>query len=165
MTYCSKVCQKEDWLNGHNVTCNKQFAVESAGQFQGRLIPRTMPESERDATKLEQLEVNIMMIQLNLFLDERETILKQAGDLGIPLCDCVVEFDLRGCPPFVKTLSYNELFGTPGARRAFEDGRSKEYITCIYNSNFYNGEVDEHGNIPYLKMQKIFPLEWLFSKK
>ena len=165
MTYCSRACQKEDWLNGHNVTCNKQFAVESAGQFQGRFWPKTMPESERDAAKMEALEVNITMIQLKLFLDNAETILKQARDLGIPLWDCFVHFDLRRCPPIVKTVNYAEIYCTPGAKRAFEGSRSKENITCMYNSNFYNREVGEHGNNPYLKMLKFFPLEWLFSKK
>ena len=165
MTYCSRACQKEDWLNGHNVTCNKQFAVESAGQFQGRFWPKTMPESERDAAKMEALEANITMIQLKLFLDNAETILKQARDLGIPLWDCFVHFDLRGCPPIVKTVSYAEIYSTPGAKRAFEGSRSKENITCMYNSNFYNREVGEHGNNPYLKMLKFFPLEWLFCKK
>ena len=115
--------------------------MEQSGQFQGRLLPEALPESERDATKLEQLEVNITMIQLKMFIDHSETILRQASSLNISLCDCVVEFDLRGCPPILKTLSYNEVFRTPGAKRAFEDGRSKENITCMYNSNFYNGEV------------------------
>ena len=39
MTYCSKACQKEDWLNGHNITCNKPYIDEQSGQFQGRMWP------------------------------------------------------------------------------------------------------------------------------
>ena len=36
MVYCSKSCQKEDWLNGHNLTCNKSLvAIEQHGRFQG----------------------------------------------------------------------------------------------------------------------------------
>ena len=29
MSYCSKACQREDWLSGHNLTCsNKHYTVE-----------------------------------------------------------------------------------------------------------------------------------------
>ena len=37
MTYCSKACQREDWLSGgHNLSCCKQhYTHEQAGQFQG----------------------------------------------------------------------------------------------------------------------------------
>ena len=53
MTYCSKACQREDWLNGHNQTCNKEYTDEQSGQFQGRLFPEALPENERAAAKLE----------------------------------------------------------------------------------------------------------------
>ena len=59
MTYCSKACQREDWLNGHNQTSNKEYTDEQSGQFQGRLFPEALPESERAAAKLESLEINI----------------------------------------------------------------------------------------------------------
>ena len=164
MTYCSIGCQKEDWLNGHNVTCNKQYTCERRGLFQGRTWPKTLPESERAAAKLESLEINITMIQLKLFLDNAETILKQARDLDIPLWDCFVAFDLRKCPPTVKTWSYYELLRAPRVKRGFEGGRSKDNITCIYCSNFYNGEVDKYGNIPRFHMRRFFPHEWLSNK-
>ena len=164
MTYCSIACQKEDWLNGHNVTCNKKFAVEQSGVFQGRCLPVIEPESERAAAKLESLEINITMIQLKLFLDNAETILNRARDLGIPLHDCAVLFDLSKCPPTVKTLSYNEAFCAPDMKRGFEGSRSKENITCLYWSNIYNGELDKNGGIPILKMQRFFPHEWLSKK-
>ena len=74
MTYCSRACQREDWLNGHNITCCKSYTSESIGYFQGRVMPPTMPENKRDATKLEELEVNQTMIQLKLLLDNAEDI-------------------------------------------------------------------------------------------
>ena len=69
MTYCSKACQKGDWLNGHIVTCNKEYTEEQSGQFQGRLFPEALQENERAAAKMKELEINITMVQLKLFLD------------------------------------------------------------------------------------------------
>ena len=166
MTYCSKACQKEDWLNGgHDLSCNKEYTYEQSGQFQSRLFPEALPESERAAAKLESLEINITMMQLKLFLDHSETILKQARHLDIPLWDCIVGFDLRECPPTVKTWSCNEFFLTPRVKRGFEGSRSTENITCLYSSYVYNGELDEDGGIPILRMQRFFPHEWLSTKE
>ena len=78
MTYCSRACQKEDWFNGHNVTCCKAYIYEYAAQFQGRYIPEKVPENERAAAKSNEIEKNISMIQLKLFLDNAEDILSQA---------------------------------------------------------------------------------------
>lgn len=65
MAYCSRACQKEDWLNGgHKLACCKSFTYELAGQFQGRCVPLTEPENERAATKMKELETNLNMIQL-----------------------------------------------------------------------------------------------------
>ena len=164
MTYCSKSCQKEDWLNGHNVTCNKEYIDEQSGQFQGRIFPDTLPENKRAVDKLEQLEVNITMVQLNLFLDHSETILKQASSLNIPLCDCVVTFDLRDCPFTIATVRYTIHYDSAELEKAFDGSRSKDNITCIYWSNVYNGELDEDGDIPILEMQRFFPHEWLWKK-
>ena len=36
MSYCSRACQREDWSNGHSLTCCKSYTDEIAGQFQGR---------------------------------------------------------------------------------------------------------------------------------
>ena len=98
MTYCSRACQKEDWVNGgHKLSCCKPCPDEQAGQFQGRIELTMMPNSERDVEKLTELEINITNHQLKLFLDNSETILSQAKQLGLPLHDCVVTFDLRQC--------------------------------------------------------------------
>ena len=163
MTYCSRACQKEDWLNGHNLTfCNKEYTDEQAGQFQGRYLPEFEPESDRNVAKLEALEQNFNMIQLKLFLDNSETILSQARSLGISLCDCVVQFDLRKCPPRVTTKRYSEfLYESPQVRRGFEDTRSKENITCLYFSTIFNGELLASGRAPLILMQKFYPHEWL----
>ena len=100
MSYCSKECQREDWLNGHSFTCCKSYTEATAGQFQGRILPRTTShkiesvltydqdgqyqcctlqpvvlEDERAATKLVELEKNITSIQLKLFLDHSEIFL------------------------------------------------------------------------------------------
>lgn len=109
MTYCSKECQKKDWLNGgHNLTCNKDPAEVSMYHFQGRIRP--VPKTERDATKLKALEINMTMIQQKLFLENAETILSLASSLNLQLCDCVVEFDLRDCPATIKTMHYGAYF-------------------------------------------------------
>ena len=166
MTYCSKACQREDWLNGHNVTCNipYEYSDERSGQFQGRLRPKTLPETEREAAKLEALEQNVNTIQLKLFLDNSNMILSQASSLDIPLYDCIVLIDLRYCPVSVKVHRYSEFYEKPEERRSFEEGRSKENITCMYRSNIYNGEVDEDGGIRILEIQRFYPQEWLSKK-
>jgi len=169
MVYCSRDCQKEDWLNGHNVTCCKSYTdviVGGAfGFFQGRVIPPTMPENERLATKLRELEKNITMIQLKLLLDHSETILNQAKALDLHLSDCVVSFDLFHCPPTIKTKSYTVWFNKPELKKAFEETRSKENIMCVYFSSIFYGELDEDDEIPVLQMQKLYPHEWLTNKK
>ena len=94
MVYCSRSCQREDWLNGHELTCCKSYTDEYSGQFQGRATPEEVPSDERDAKKLLAIENNMTMIQLKLFLDNTETILNQARALDIPMYDCVVAIDL-----------------------------------------------------------------------
>ena len=155
-------------MNGHNVTCNKPYTDEQAGRFQGRMWPETLPESERAATKHEELEINVTMIQLKLFLDKTETILSQARGLNIPLHDCVVLFDLRKCPPTVAVKAvknHTECCDSPEQVKCFENTRSKENITCVYISWIYYGYMDEDGGHPGLAMQKFFPHEWLSTKK
>jgi len=140
MTYCSKTCQREDWLSGHNLTCfNKLFTEEQSGKFQGRVHPVLMPENDIYATKLEALEQNFNMIQLKLFLDNSKAILSQARELNIPLHDCVVQFDIRYCPPTVEVMRYSEHSNSPEGIKCFEDTRSREDITCIYISWIYHG--------------------------
>jgi len=134
MTYCSRSCQKEDWLNGHSVSCNKGLSAEQVGQFQGRYEPE-LPEDKRAAAKLKELEININMIQNKLFLDNAENILRQAKALDLPLYDCVVKFDLREYPLTVVVEDYKENFLTPKAVKGFEQSRSKENITCDYFSS------------------------------
>jgi len=96
MSYCSSACQREDWLNGgHKLTCCKLFTDEKAGQFQGRFeplittqtqsIPVPVPKNDRAVAKLKELEANLNMIQLKLFLDHSDTILSQAKSLQLPL--------------------------------------------------------------------------------
>ena len=102
MAYCSRACQEKDWLSGHKLMCSKPFTKENSGQFQGRILPQTIPNDERGAIKLKELEINMSMIQLKLFLDNSERILSQARALVIPLYDLVVVFELLQCPP--KTL-------------------------------------------------------------
>jgi len=48
MMYCSRACQKEDWLNGHNVTCGKTYTADLAGQFQGRFWPPVSLDDEHE---------------------------------------------------------------------------------------------------------------------
>jgi len=97
MVYCSRACQKEDWLNGHSLTCCKPYADATSGQFQGRYMLEEVPEDERAARKQEDIEKNMNMIQLKQFLDNSEDILRQAEALKVPLYDCVILFDLRCC--------------------------------------------------------------------
>ena len=168
MTYCSKACQKEDWSKGgHSQTCSIKNCTDAArdwSQFQGRFRSATIPESEREAMKLEGLEQNINMIQRKLFLDNAESILSQARSLDIPLCDCVVAFDLGCYPLAVEVKRYTEHFEGEEIK-SFEGTRSKENITCSYASDIYNGCLDEHENLQYLEMQKFFPHVLLSQKK
>ena len=112
MTYCSLACQRKDWSNGHNLSCKCKgpCAHESIGLYQGRIHSRTLLESERANAKMKDLEINMNMIQLKLFLDNAEDILLQAKALELPLYDCVVRFDLRDCPPTIKVHDYRENF-------------------------------------------------------
>ena len=155
MSYCSRTCQKKDWQNGQNLACCTSFTPKIISQFQGRLVPESVPENERAVVKLKDLETNLNMIQLKLFLYHAETVLTQASTSDIPLWDCIVWFDLRHCPHRVETKSYTEFYKTPEELMEFEK-RSKENITCIYASPFYVGE-SEHE----LAMQRFFPHEWL----
>ena len=158
MSYCSRSCQKEDWFNGHNVACCKSYTTDLAGQFQGRVIPVVAPDDERAAGKMEELEKNTTMVQLKLFLDNSETILKQASSLNLPLYDCVAQFDLRKCPIKVETVKSLECLN------GFETSRSKDNITCLYCSDFYNGELLEDGRVPNVTMQRLFPHDWLTKR-
>ena len=169
MAYCSKACQKEDWFNGgHMLACCKSYTDETAEQFQGRILPTKTPENERAAMKLKDLEINMNMIQLKLFLDNSETILDQARILGIPLCDCVVAFDLRACPHTIEVQGHNENYMTPEAASGFDETHSKENITCVYVSPIFIGAVvespGESGSTPHLKIQRLFPHEWLVNR-
>ena len=152
MTYCSEACQKEDWLNGHNVTCCSSPTTENIGQFQGRIQPETLPDE--DSVKLKDLEININMIQLKLFLDNSKTILRQADSLGIPLCDCIVNFDLSQCPLGVTTHEYTHYYNDPEMKKGFENTRSKDNITCFYTSFIACTDT-------FLSHQKFFPHDWL----
>jgi len=167
MAYCSKSCQKEDWLNGHSVTCCKSFTNETAdGQFQGTYHPVIpLANNEKAAAKLKEMETNMNMIQLKLFLDNAESILTQTEGLDPPLYDCVVVFNLCQCPPTVSVQDYRENFLTPLAVKSFEQSRSKENITCDFYSYIFNGELDKDGDTPNLVMQRFFPLAWLTNKK
>jgi len=172
MAYCSKACQKEDWLNGHNLTCGISFSDNREGLFQGRLLPGPMPGNERDAAKLDELELNMSMIQLNLFLNNTDTIIKQAKTLDIPLYDCVVLFDLRECPSVVAVTTYTEYFDTyyhhvPEVKEGFEFSRSKENITCVYLSKLYinKEELFTDDEPSELWMQRLFPHKMLTNKK
>jgi len=182
MTYCSETCQKEDWSNSHKLTCCKSFTDETAGQFQGRLWPKSITDCERAEKKLEEFEMNMTMIQLKLFLDHSEIILSQAKALDIPLCDCIVVFDHRNCPLTVDTFEYTHkgsffsscnhaecncnkgYFESEEEKKGFEASRSKDNITCIYISKTFFGDnvLDKDGEVVQsLQMQRFFPHEWL----
>jgi len=167
MSYCSKACQRYDWLNGHKHTCNESYTDEKVGQFQGRLLPtinkQFIPEDERDAAKLGELEINITKIQLKLFLDNAETILSEAISLDLDLCDCVVAFDLSYCPLHVSVMKYTTYYNITGMREGFEKSRSKDNITCVYHSRVCIRELDK--GYYTLAMQRLFPNEWLISKE
>ena len=173
MTYCSSTCQRSDWRNGHSQACckNDQACCKTAtddncGQFQGRMMPFSAPEDERAALKFRELEININMIQLKLFLDHSATILEQAKSLNIPLCDCVVRFELRYYPPKVTTHHYSECYvSTP---KEYEASRSQKNISCMfYSYNFTGDVISTHLGEPssMLCMQKLFPWKWLTQKK
>ena len=167
MTYCSRACQREDWLSGgHNTTCSMPASTNEQGRFQGRMWPETLPESERAGAKLEALEVNMTMIQLKLFLDNTDTIQRQATSLGIPLHDCAVLFDLSKCPLTVKVQRYTDFYNSPGLKKAFEGSRSKKNsILCVYYSYICNGHTDESGHKLHIAMQRLFPCEWVCKQQ
>ena len=121
-----------------------------------------MSEKERDATKLKELEINIAKIQLKLFLDNAETILNEAISLDLDLCDCVVGFDLTCCPLHVSVMKYTTYYNITGMREGFEKSRSKDNITCVYQSRVHIGELNE--GYYTVAMQRLFPHEWLKSK-
>ena len=167
MTYCSRSCQREDWLNGHSHACCKTLVDDNCGRFQGRLLPKTIPEDERAASKLEELEINNNMIQLKLFLDHSSTILDQAQTLNIPLCDCIVTFDLCRFPPEITTHHYSEIYDNESeGRKQYEASRSEKNITCTYSSyNFIGGATNHFGKPTLLGVQRLFPFEWLMTHK
>ena len=157
MAYCSRACQREDWLNGgHKLSCCKFYIDEKLGQFQGRFHPIVTPKGLRAASQLEDLEKNMTMVQLKLFLDNSDTIFSQASSLNIPLNDCIVKFDLRECPPLIETKCYTELYDSLDQAKKFEETRSKENIMCTYCSYFYSGDVKD-----VLIMKRFFPHKWL----
>jgi len=167
MTYCSRSCQRSDWLNGHSHACCKTYNDDNCGQFQGRAVPPTIPEDERTASKLGELEINNNMIQLKLFLDHSATILEQAKSLNIPLYDCIVKFELRYCPLKVTTHHYTELYDDESVgKKQYEASRSEKNITCMFSShNFIGGMTNHLGKSAVLGMQRLFPCEWLTDKK
>jgi len=169
MTYCSRSCQRSDWLNGHSRSCCKTITTDAnCGQFQGRLVPITIPDNERDALKLEELEINNNMIQLKLFLDHAATILEQAKTLHIPLFDCIVIFDLSCVTPEITTRNYSEIYDDESeGRKRYEASRSMKNITCVFSTyNFIEGLTDHLGEpTAMLAMQRLFPCEWLTQKK
>jgi len=147
MVYCSKSCQREDWLNGgHKLLCSKPFTEENSGQFQGRMWPVAVPKDERAAAKLEKLEKNIKMIQLKLFRESTVTIIIQAKALDLPLCDCIVSFDLSECPPEIEV------------KRQTWNSQSKDNVTCVFQTYLYNeGKVQKHS------MQRTVPIEFSYA--
>ena len=158
MTYCSRVCQEQDWSNGHSVTCCKAINNENIGTFQGRDYPEEVPDDRRAAAKLKEIEINMNMIHLKLILDNSENIMTQAKGFGIPLGDCVVHFDLRECPPGVMVFKYTNSICSADDIEVFEKSRSKDNIMCVYHSNIYIRGVEEE-----LAMQRFFPHEWLMK--
>ena len=117
-----------------------------------------MSNDERDATKVEDLEINMSMVQLRLklFLDNSEAILSRASSMDVPLYDCVVVFNIRNCPVEVEVKNYTDVYVSPDFKRWFEESRSKENITCHYYSSIYSG--NRKG---YVARQRLFPREWL----
>ena len=167
MTYCSRSCQRSDWLNGHSHACCRAYSGATIGQFQGRIIPTTILEDERAAAKLKELEINNNMIQLKLFLDHSSTILDQAKSLNMPLCDCFVKFELRHCPPKVTTCHFTDLYSDEAEGNLFEASRSEKNIHCMFYSYNFTGDSSLCLGEPttMLGMQRLFPCEWLTQKK
>ena len=99
------------------------------------------------------------MIQLKLFLDNSETILTKVKALGI------VSFDLQKCPPAIEVDSYTTFIVFLEEKKLFEKSRSKENITCVYNSSIYHGELDDKEQVPRLVIQRLFPHEWLKKQR
>ena len=163
MAYCSRACQKEDWQNGHSISCCNAYTTELAGKFQGRFWPAKVPSDERAAAKLKELEINMNMIQLKLFLDNAVSILTKVKAMDIPIYDCVVLFDFRKSPHTVGVKKYTEYF-TGGELEGFEGSRSKENITCDFVSYVYDGRLDE-GQIPTLQTQRLLPHKWLADEQ
>jgi len=164
MVYCSRACQKDDWMNGHKLTCCNSYTDENAGQFQGRYEPETVPDNERSAAKLEELEKNQTMIQLKLFLDNANTIMIQASKLDIPLCDCIAKFDLRKCPPTVRVVNYTDFYDSfEKQMKGFLDSRSKDNIMCVYYSHILNEKLVK--NEKTLQMRRLFPLRCMVMVK
>jgi len=158
MVYCSKACQKEDWLNGHKLTCCCKPNNSNLGSYQGRFWPPVSSDDERDVTKLKDLDINMNMIHLKMFLDNAEDILRQAKKLELLLCDCVVVI----CPTKVEVKAevkkYTDVYDkNPDVQKKFEESRSKENITCHYYSNIYIGQ--QKGYV--VGTQRLFPHEWL----
>ena len=151
MTYCSRACQKEDWLNGHKLSCGKTYTNETVGQFQGRVQPEEVPSNDRDASNLNDFVLNVNMIGLKLFKDNSDFILQQARSLGVPLCDCIVVFDMDSCPCTLTTYSYSKFYNTE-LKKLYEDSRSEKNITCRYYKHLLDGEAG---------VQRLFPHEWL----
>ena len=164
MTYCSRACQKEDWLNGHKLTCCKSFTDEIAGQFQGRIFPSTAPANERAASKLKDLEVNSNMVQLKLFLDNAQTIMSQAKAMGVPLSDCLVIFSNLNELPLVETKKIDDYYQTPEEKKGFEASRYEKNITCLYYLYLSDGHLGKNGDPEQLVMQRLYPYEWLLKQ-
>ena len=165
MTYCTVACQKEDWLNGgHASSCGKEYTGEQQlCQYQGRTQPRAAPETDREAMKVKELEINVTMIQLKLLLDQSKSILGQARSMNVSLYDAVVIFDLRSYPRTVEVKKYADFYSSIGRGNWLDDSQSKDNITCIYLSNWFEGGLDNHANVPCLVMQRLFPHKWLLS--
>lgn len=166
MVYCSESCQRDDWLNGHKLSCNKPYAEENGCQFQGRIHPRKVPGNERDVAKMEDLEINMTSIQLKLFLDHSDTILDQASSSGISLCDCIVFFRFKDCPPAIEVRGIIdcECFSSE-VKEVFESStRSSDNITCVYESFVYHGWEEENEEVPLLRLQRLFPAKWLLKQ-
>ena len=149
---------------GHKLSCCKPCTDAQVGQYEGRIdVSSSVAQHCKlfSLTKWKELEINLTMIQLKLFLDNAETILNQTVSLGIDFCDIIVIFDLRQCPPSIKAMHYTEEFPNQALIEGFESSRSKEKITCRYFAHIYNEKVEEDGRIPSFCTQRLFPHEWL----
>ena len=124
-------------MNGHSLTCCKSNTT--AGRFQGFYEPE-IPDDKRAATKMKEMEINMNMMQLKLLLNNSEAILRQAKELDLPLCDCVVVFDIRNRPIEVEVKKYTDVYVRPEHIKKSEESRSKENITFHYYSSIYIGK-------------------------